>query len=266
MVDYLIETALLTHGLHSISNHEIEILRHLHTARFVWLEAGKIITGTLQEYLPFRERGEKLPRFDAKNLLEAEIRKLSGALTASATMLICSRWGIPVTVTCGMGGIGPYPDLKIGADLITLSELPVILVASAPKDVFDLPATISWLKKTGVKVVGNNDSYCDGFLTKKESVQLDGTLAEVSLEPKLLILNRLPDKERVVRPEQLAEAMDNGIQVQQHGGYYHPAVNNRLDELTAGMTSRIQLRALQANVFLVTNMKIHGYIPDQEGK
>ncbi len=254
MVEYLIETALITHGLSSISDQQIRELWYLPESKFVWLEEGKVITGTLQEYLPFRKKATRSLRFDAKHLPSAEKQKLTGALTASATMVICSRFGIPIAVTCGMGGIGPYPSSQVGADLLALSELPVILIASAPKDVFDLSATIGWLKEAGVKVVGSYDSYCDGFLSKKEPVQLDGKLAEVSLEPQLLILNRLPDHERVVRSEQLAEAMDYGRQAQQRGESYHPAVNNKLDELTTGMTSRIQLRALLANTSLAESV------------
>ena len=35
---------------------------------------------------------------------------------------------------------------------------------------------------------------------------------------------------------------------EQEGKYYHPAVNGKIDELTGGYSSRIQLEALLSNV------------------
>jgi pseudouridine-5'-phosphate glycosidase len=140
MAEYLIETALFTHGLTSISDQQIRQSWRLPEARFAWLEEGRIVIGTLSRYLPLRQQAAQVRRFDARGLVSAEERGLTGALTASATMVACSRLGIPLAVTCGMGGIGPRPGSNIGADLITLAELPVALIATAPKDVFGLPA------------------------------------------------------------------------------------------------------------------------------
>ncbi len=99
-------------------------------------------------------------------------------------------------------------------------------------------------------MLGKDSACCDGFLSRTKPVPLDGMLAMASLEPPLLILNGLPDEERVVSPEQLAEAMDYGTQAQQRGEPYHPAVNNKLDELTGGQTARLQLEGILANATL----------------
>ncbi len=254
MTDFLMETALLTHGLPSISNQQILTLWPDCEAKLVWLENGEIIIGAIEEYLPLRERADSLKRIDAATLADAIKQKVTAAMTASAAMQVCADRGIPLAVTCGMGGIGPHPFRDIGADLYALAQLPVGLVASAPKDVFDLPATIIWLQQNGVKVIGVQADYCDGFLAAQPQVALDGTLDTAQLSLSLLILNGLEQK--IVQQDQLEEAMAFGIQIQQRGGLYHPAVNNKLDELTEGKSSTMQLQGLIDNAKLAAGLKI----------
>lgn len=51
------------------------------------------------------------------------------------------------------------------------------------------------------------------------------------------------------------EAVREGKRAEQEGRYYHPAVNGKIDELTGGYSSRIQLEALLANVLLAAGMQ-----------
>ena len=45
----------------------------------------------------------------------------------------------------------------------------------------------------------------------------------------------------------LAAAVNAGKKAEQEGRYYHPAANGKIDELTDGYSSRIQLEALLNN-------------------
>lgn len=254
MADYLLETALLAHGLPSIPDETIFDLWTAPHAKLVWLEQGEIIIGTIEQYLLLRKDAAKLKRIDGAALAAAAEQKMTGCLTASATMQVCAKRGIPVAVTCGMGGIGPYPLQHIGADLSALSELPVSLVATAPKDVFDLRATLQWLKQQAVKIIGNQLNYCDGFLVHQEKIILDGIIGQTELSPPLLILNGFGEK--IAQKSQLSAAMAFGRQVQVQGGLYHPAVNNKLDELTAGASSNLQLLGLIDNAKLADSLAI----------
>ena len=56
------------------------------------------------------------------------------------------------------------PLVKVGAGLIALKELPVALVATAPKDVFNQKATIEWLQTTGIAVLGCGRALFTMFL------------------------------------------------------------------------------------------------------
>ena len=105
----LVETALLTHGLRSITNEELAQSWHCPDAILAWVDGGKLKLGPIGEYLPFRERSEELIRIDCDHLEEALQTGASGALTASGTMAVCRRLDIPMAITCGMGGIGDLP-------------------------------------------------------------------------------------------------------------------------------------------------------------
>lgn len=94
-MEYLVESALLTHGLKSVSNETIKL-----------------------------------------------VEKQSGALTASGTMAVCVKMGIPVAITCGMGGIGDIKGEELCPDLPALQQIPVVLISAGPKDMLDRKATI----------------------------------------------------------------------------------------------------------------------------
>ena len=252
MKNYLIETALLSQGLRSISDDNLLTSWNYPDARLVWLEKGKVITGPLAAFLPVRQQANQLRRIDAASLADARNQKATGALTASATMAICQEMQIPLAVTCGMGGIGPRPAVTIGSDLIALQQWQVILIAAAPKDVFDLQTTLDWLRHHGVRIVGANNDICDGFLIKGPSYRLDGTITDLPHTPPLLILNGLA--QRPVTTNELKNAMREGDAAVQQGGYYHPAVNQKLDEDTQGASSQEQLKGLLANIGLAERL------------
>lgn len=253
MTQYLIETALLGHGLASISNKEIADRWPIAQAQLVWLSGGKIIIGQLDDFLPLRSRAEQLCRLDAAALPAAIEQKATGVLTASATMAVCQDKNIPLAVTCGMGGIGPLPTSQVGADLVALRQWPVILIASAPKDVFDLSATLQWLHEHNVTILGANQNICNGFLTYNKIYQLDGGLAQFPNHLcHLLILNGLA--QRPVSANMLTDAMHAGELAQQQGAAYHPAVNKYLDTVTGGISSQEQLSGLIANISLAEQL------------
>ena len=132
-MEYLVESALLTHGLKSVSNE---------TIKKEWQD----------------------PRIDCDLLEKALVEKQSGALTASGTMAVCVKMGIPVAITCGMGGIGDIKGEELCPDLPALQQIPVVLISAGPKDMLDRKATIDWLISHGVKVIGTERNYCTCYV------------------------------------------------------------------------------------------------------
>ena len=243
---YLIETALLTHGLRSVTNEEIRKVWTEGEENLVWVSEGRIIVGGIDQYLEFRKRAKELIRIDC-DLLDRVLKEgLSGALTASGTMKVCQRLEVPFAVTCGMGGIGEIKGEELCPDLPALAEIPVSLISAGPKDMLDRRQTISWLINHGVTVLGAKRNWCTGYIFTGERVELQGVYKGEG-NPPLLIINEIDEDKRVQDEGILAAAVNAGRKAQQEGKYYHPAANGKIDELTDGYSSRIQLEALLNN-------------------
>lgn len=244
---YLIETALLTHGLASVSNEDIIAQWPFAEANLAYLENGTVKTGTIQDYLKLREHPEQIARIDCTSLESAKTQGLSGAFTASATMAVCHELGIPVAVTAGMGGIGDVDGEELCPDLPALAQIPVVLVSTGPKDMLDRAATLSWLASHGVAVRGYNTVSCTGYVFQGEALSLRPFEKSGHAAPPLLLINEIPVSDRISDSGILSEAVQAGHQAAAEGKAYHPAANRLIDQRTDGYSSRIQLASLIQN-------------------
>ncbi len=250
---FLIESALLTHGLVSISNQAMEQRWPVDKDNIVWMEAGRIVIGGMDRFLSFRSGSQQALRIDCTMLEQARREGLTGALTASGTMAVCKEMGLPLAVTCGMGGIGNIAGEQLCPDLPALAQLPVALIATSPKDMLDIQATMDWLREHGVAVLGWDTALCTGYIFRSVHVNLDGYLStglERSFHPFKLLLNPIPEDQRVRNLSLLEQGVAAGLTAQNRGGYYHPAVNGEIDRLTDGYSSLIQLKSLINNALL----------------
>lgn len=259
-MELLCETALLTHGLTFVSQEALRSAWPFQEAFLAWVDGGRLICGNLEAYLPFRARSAEVCRIDCDMLEDALRDGVSGALTASGTMAACQKLGIPLAVTCGMGGIGEIQGEELCPDLPALTRYPVALLATSPKDMLDIPETIAWLRRHGVHVAG---PACTGYMFDCPPVEVElpplawHTAEEVrrlTADGGLLMLNPISEMERIQNTMILTVAIAAGKRAERRGGSYHPAVNRRLDELTDGRASRMQLQSLIANLRLARNI------------
>ena len=72
---YLIETALLTHGLRSLTNNYLLENWTLPEALIAWIYKGEIKIGTITKYLSFRTEAQSAIRIDC-SILESPARSL----------------------------------------------------------------------------------------------------------------------------------------------------------------------------------------------
>ncbi|NLW91770.1 MAG: hypothetical protein GXY34_09250 [Syntrophomonadaceae bacterium] len=254
-----VETALLGMGLPSISDQQIRDgwkTRLIDADIYlVWMETGKVMLGDLSCFLSVKNRPE-MQRIDGNKLKSAQENQISGFLTASAVMRISNECGA-ITVTAGMGGIrGAYKS----DDLHCLINLPVVLIASAPKDVLGLSASLQYLIQSGTRVAGWQTSQCDGFLFEHPPVEVPIlnrlTDADVNKQNSgSLILNPIPARDRLQDENMLQEALKEGVAAEERGESFHPAVNAALDRLSNGVSSMIQLRALVQNINLALKIR-----------
>ena len=257
MRKFLVESALLTHGLVSISQEELRSLWPTEIDCITWVDQGQVIIGSMEQFLPFRQRAAELCRISWEDLPGALEKGVSGALTASGTMAVCQQMGLPLAVTCGMGGIGDIKGEELCPDLPALRDIPVALISTSPKDMLDIPATISWLTGAGVRVLGIGTDRCTGYIFPSADVPLSGRLDKETLPAdcrQLLLLNPIPEKERVQDLSLLAQGIAAGKQAEAEGRYYHPAANAAFDRLTGGLSSRLQLRSIIAHTLMAQKL------------
>lgn len=255
---YLVETALLTHGLRSVSNEEIKKTWTLEDENIVWISEGNIQMGNIDAYLEFRKKAESLIRIDGEILEHALQEGISGALTASGTMRVCEKMNVPIAVTCGMGGIGDIKGEELCPDLPVLTTFQGTLISAGPKDMLDRAATVDWLTNRGVKVVGAWREICTGYVFRGDEVKLQGVYQkeQQDLKRPTLIINEIPEEKRVLDRTILEAAIREGKCAEKEGRYYHPAANGKIDELTGGYSSYIQLECLLENAKLAAEIEI----------
>ncbi|SHI88899.1 pseudouridine-5'-phosphate glycosidase [Lutispora thermophila] len=244
---FLVESALLTHGLKSIDNNTIAELWPWEHDCIAWVDKGKVIIGNISEFLCFRDRSMELIRIDKGNFQTSCKSGLSGALTASGTMLVAELMRIGIAVTAGMGGIGDIVGEEICEDLPALTSLDVALIATSPKDVVDIEATIKWLLEHDVSIWGKDTDVVDGFMINSKPIAITGKYNGQPLGKGTLLLNPIPNEMRLKDSTVIEKAKIAGKEAEKKGEYYHPAANAMIDKLSSGKSSMMQLKSLIEN-------------------
>ena len=253
---FLVETCLLTHGLRSVTDEMLLEAWPKELNSIVWIDRGQVRIGNMEDYIPFRRRAAEVKRINCNTYADALKNGISGALTASGTMRVCQELGIPLAVTCGMGGLSAIREEALCPDLPALAQMPVSLISAGPKDLVDVKGTIAWLQERGVQVLGTNCDRYTGYIFRSTDVPLDGKLGEALPKPpgKLLIINPIPEEDRIQDLALLQQGIDAGREAEMRGGMFHPAANAAYDELSDGWSSVIQMRNLIANAELARKL------------
>lgn len=286
---YLVESALLVHGIRGLSNDEIREAWGETDPRIAWMEQGKIMIDGIDRFLDFRARmfegpvrpGTAEPREAALiakmtgktkrvnhfNLDAYADKGADAVLTASGAMSVCAREGIGAAVTAGIGGF--FPEMLYGKgevlvtkgdgppDVATLTSLPVRLISSGPKDMLDCEGTFRFLEQHGVRSLGVERDIYTGYIFTGEESRLSGRMADKPEQPDkagILIVNEIPENQRIADRAILDEAVEYGLEAERQGGYYHPAVNARIEALTDRASARLQLHALVQNARLAAGL------------
>ena len=253
---FLVETCLLTHGLRSVTDDML--LEHWPKELdcIVWVDQGKVRIGGMEDYIPFRRRAAEIGRIDCDTFADAIRNGVSGALTASGTMRVCQELGIPLAVTCGMGGLCDIIGEELCPDLPALEQIPVSLISAGPKDMLDVSGTIGWLQEHGVQVLGADCDRYTGYIFRSTDVPLSGKLGAALPQPagKMLIINPIPEADRIQDLTLLQKGIDAGKEAEKLGGMYHPAANAAYDKLSNGWSSVIQMHGLIANAKLAEQL------------
>lgn len=256
-MNYLVETALLGHGLVSTED-DLIISLFPEDALLAWIENGEIRIDNVSEFMLARKQYDLWKRFDGEAVLKHEYKGENAFLTASGTMAVAKKMNCKIVVTAGIGGIGDIKDEQCSYDLPALSEMGITLVATAPKDMLDIKGTLNWLQEHQVHTYGFNTEVCTGYIFELEPIYLEKEITEADLK-KInpgcnLILNPiLPDK-RLKELALLEGGIAAGKMAEKIGEAYHPAANAFFDKSSNGYSSLIQLKALIENINIARNI------------
>lgn len=256
MSGFIAESALLTHGIASVSNSEI-MAAWQDGWKIAWMDAGRLVVGEIDEFCRFRDRAAGFRRINYFSYDKAADEKISGPLTASGTMRACEETGALLAVSCGIGGLRSGEPVSACNDLMAMKDSKISLLATAFKDMFDAGYSIESAGKAGICVVRGTANWHTGYLFAEadsfdqknlQNRKIPTIRQTPQISEKMLILCPVPATELISDRRILEEALVYGKEQAAQGRAFHPAVNRKIDELTGGYSSRLQLRSLAANM------------------
>jgi len=118
---------------------------------------------------------QKVIKTSRRDLPYVVSKKLNGATTVAATMIIAKMAGIKIFATGGIGGVhrGAQKTFDISADLQELAHTSVAVVCAGAKAILDLELTLEYLETQGVPVLGYKTEELPAFYTRKSGLKVD---------------------------------------------------------------------------------------------
>lgn len=265
-----LESTIISHGMPYPRNVETALLVE-QTIRdqgaipaTIGIIDGEAVIGMSKEEIKEFGKKQGIVKVSRRDLPVVYAKKLWGATTVAATMILARKADIEVFVTGGIGGVhrGGNVTFDISADLQELSRTDVTVVCAGAKAILDLPLTLEYLETMGVPVLGYKTDELPAFYTRRSGLKVDYQIDCASefaqiirfkrnerLQGGVLITNPIPEEyaldENIMNKainQALKEADEQGI----HGKESTPFLLKRVVELTGG-------ESLESNIQLVLN-------------
>ena len=225
---------------------------------------GRLKVGLTREEIEYLAKGKEVAKASRRDIPFIIAKKLDGATTVAATMIIANLAGIKVFATGGIGGVhrGAQQTFDISADLQELAQTNVAVVCAGAKSILDIGLTLEYLETHGVPVVGFGTNEMPAFYTRKSGFAVDylvdspAELAQavkakwdLGLNGGIVVANPIPEQYQMdydvisrVVDEAVQEAEFKGIK----GKETTPFLLAKVKEITEG-------ESLEANIQLVYN-------------
>jgi pseudouridine-5'-phosphate glycosidase len=181
-----LETTLIAHGLPSPDNLEVARLLEQDVrdqgaeAATVGVVGGVATVGlTPTEIERLADPSNAVIKLSRRDLGVAVAAGVDGATTVAGTITLAAAAGLEVMATGGLGGVhrGADTTWDVSADLETMRDVPVLVVASGVKSILDVAATLERLETLGVPVVGYGTACFPGFYVSATEHRLDWTVS-----------------------------------------------------------------------------------------
>ncbi len=223
---------------------------------------GKLCAGLTDEQIDYLGReGRKVTKASRRDLPLLCAKKMDGATTVAATMIIAAMAGIKVFATGGIGGVhrGAETTMDISADLEELAETPVCVVCAGAKSILDLGLTMEYLETKGVPVIGFGTDELPAFYTRHsgfavpwrcdDPVELAATVnaqRALGYAGGMLVVNPIPEEysmDEAAINKAIDEAIEEAKRLGIKGKETTPFLLAKIKDLTGGdsLASNIQL-------------------------
>lgn len=263
-----LESTIISHGMPYPKNVETALLVEK-TVRdngaipaTIGIIDGEIIVGMSPDQIEDFGKKKGIAKVSKRDLPIVVAKKLYGATTVSATMIVAKMAGIPIFVTGGIGGVhrGAGKTFDVSRDLKELGEVDVAVVCSGAKAILDIPKTLEYLETEGVSVLSykapkfanfyslSSDGPVDYvFQSPEEAADILYAKRNLGLKGGVLISNPIPE-EMALPHEYIDRIVDQAVRESEEQGVKGkdatPFLLKRIVELTGG-------KSLESNIALV---------------
>ena len=173
---------------------------------------GECCVGLEKSQIEFIAKDASTKKVSRRELGIAIAKKWSGGTTVSATMHIAHQSGLSVLSTGGIGGVhrGAEKTFDVSQDLISLSQIPMVVVSAGAKAVLDLPKTLEALETLGIPVLGFETNEFPAFYSRntglcgllriespREAAHVYRKNIEAGLNMSTLVVNPVPEKDEI---------------------------------------------------------------------
>ena len=177
---------------------------------------GECCVGLKKAQIEFIAKDASTKKVSRRELGIAIEKKWSGGTTVSATMHIAHQSGLSVISTGGIGGVhrGAEKTFDVSQDLISLSQIPMVVVSAGAKAVLDLPKTLEALEALGIPILGFETNEFPAFYSRNSGlcallrIESPGEAAyvyrkniEAGLGTSTLVVNPVPEKDEIPNNE-----------------------------------------------------------------
>jgi len=226
---------------------------------------GKLKVGlSLDEIQSLGQLGLDAIKCSRRDLPFVVARKMSGATTVAATMIIAAMAGIRVFATGGIGGVhrGVEETMDVSADLEELANTNVAVVCAGVKSILDIGRTLEYLETKGVPVIGYQTDNLPAFYSRDSGFPVDyrvDTAEEIAAAIKakwamklnggLLIGVPLPEEHAMPKEEIDSVIVDAIAEMQQQG----ISGKETTPYLLGSIVERTGGKSLDTNIQLILN-------------
>lgn len=225
---------------------------------------GKLTVGLNEDELEFLGKSKDVVKTSRRDLPFVIAKKMNGATTVAATMIIANMAGIKVFATGGIGGVHRQAQetFDISADLQELASTNVAVVCAGAKSILDIGLTLEYLETQGVPVVGFGTNEFPAFYTRKSGFMVDYRVDsevelakaikakwDLQLKGGLVIGNPIP-YEYEMNYDDINNAINNALIEAENKGIKGkettPFLLSKIKEITEG-------KSLESNIQLIYN-------------